>query len=170
MTDPKFPAPPDAEGWASFQSEIYSTMMQRVTVYPYTTKVVTLADNTYGEDMAQEWPEWLSYVTPVYIAVRPGWKTKVTAEGVDEERPLTLCFDRDLILKSGKPLPATGFLIYIQGEYYRVMQDNPADYFANLDRVFTHVVLVQRYRTESVSRGDITGEEPPVDRSDYPHE
>ena len=171
MTDPKYPAPPDADSWAFYQTEIFQTMMRRVIVYPFVTQVITLADNMYGEDMKQSWPEELSYETPVYIATLPGWKTKVTAEGVDEDRPLTMAFDKDLIFKANKPLPVTGYLIGLQEEYYRVMQENPVDYFANLDRTYTHLVLVQRYRTESVSRGDISSDTvDPVERSEYPHE
>jgi len=166
---PKFPSPVDSNFFAHINHEVYSLMMREVTVFPYSTQVtstdahllpdgglgVVPTENLYGEDMKEKWLESDSYVTPCYIASLPPWRTKVTAEGVDEDRPLTLYFDKELIEQRGKPLPAIGFLIFLQGEYYRVMEDNPTDYFANLDRAFTLICLVKRYRYESVSRGEL---------------
>lgn len=160
MSDPRFPSSTDATAFAYWNTEIYNLMFRRVMVFPYTTDKQN-PDNLYGEDMGEKWLEEDSYETPCYIADLPGWKTKVTPQGVDESRPLTLCFNKNLIEASGKPLPVTGFLIYLQNEYYRVMQENPIDYFANTDQTFTHIVLVQRYRTESVSRGEVKGDHQP---------
>lgn len=177
MSQPIFPAARDAESLATFGVELYTKTFRRVLVYPYNTTVTTLvgalAGDLYGEDLEKRFPFELSYETPVLIAYLPGWKAELTKMGVDDQRPLTIAFNPDIILNAGKPLPVTGFHVLIQNERYKILQENPTDYFSNIDRTFTHTCLTQRFRPTSVTpysgsqeiAEDVEGNKQPVRES-----
>jgi hypothetical protein len=192
---PRFPIPSDADGLAFFGLEIFETMFRRVRVHRWLPTVETQADNVYLEDLKGTWPADLAYDMPAFIAELPGWKAKLTKQGVDEERDLTIAFNQQLILAANQPYPTEGDLIEIftggdprsvkrpdggaltdpqnlgTSDFYKVHATNPADLFANLsiDRTYTWVCLVKRHRYESVSRGDVDQAQPPsLERESYP--
>jgi hypothetical protein len=151
VAGPRFPSPRDAETLARFGRELYAKAFRRVSVRPYRPGPRTEEDVAYGEAPFKDWPEALAYETPCLVAVMPGWQTKLTPWGIDQERPLTIHFNPDIILADGHPLPGIGDHLVMQNDRYRIEQVNPSDWFGNTDRTFTHVAMVRRYRPTTVS-------------------
>jgi hypothetical protein len=151
MSLPIFPSPNDAVFMASFGKELYAKCFRRCTVFPFRSSIRVQDDDIYGEDLQKLFPLDLSYETPCLIAQLPGWKAKLTKEGVDQERDLTVAFNRDLLIAGNHPFPTTGFHLVIQEERYKILSENISDYFANIDVTFTWTVLTTRWRPQSVS-------------------
>jgi hypothetical protein len=145
-----FPPPQDAVIMAEFAKEATAKLARRVIVYPFSSKLRNLEADIYGEDLDVNYPKEDSYETPCWLTELPSKQAELTRAGVDESRQLQLVFNRDLIEEAGKPLPRTGFHVLIENELYEIMQENPTQYFASIDRTFSWTCIVQRYRPSSI--------------------
>lgn len=188
--NPIFPVPEHVGGFSFYNRQVYSAMFRRVRVHPWVTEVKTLTDDIYGEDLSGTWPEAQIYETPAYFAEMPGWRAKLTKQGLDEDRPLIGCFNQSILTDGKNPFPKLGDLVEVitgpdsnavgsdatlfgTSDFYKVMQENPSDLFANLsvDKTFTWTVTLNRHRYESVSRGDVRDKAPAdLSRSPYGRE
>lgn len=180
LKDPIFPPPGHAKGFGYYNRQIFQTMFRRVRIHVWTPTIQTLSENIYGENLDGTWQS--VYEAACYLAELKGWKQKLTSQGIDEDRPLLAAFNQDLLTQANNPFPKAGDLIEIvtgqdqsnpkadpnapvvlgTSDYYKVMSENPTDYFGNLstDRTYTWTVQVQRYRFESVSRAEVTQRQP----------
>jgi hypothetical protein len=131
--------------------ELYKKFMMPTDVYLYDHNQ---KDPLYGESTDKTWNQATSkpsYTVEAYFPELTDWKAKLTKHGLDEKRPLKGYFFVDSFPELGVEPPRVGDRISIEGELYKVMQDNPKDYFFNTQIPLTHSVDLQRVRPESIT-------------------
>lgn len=139
----------DLDYWKATNRERYKKLVKPTDVYLYDR--VADADQLNGENMDQTFHGFTrtpSYTIEAYFKELGDWEAKLTKFGVDERRPLKGYFFIDSFTEKGVQPPRIGDHIVVQGERYKVMQNNFADYFGNTQEPMTYVVELQRTRPD----------------------
>lgn len=132
--------------------EVFRKFVFPVDVYLYDRLPGAEAGDIYGEDYDKSFTKGdsaPSYSIEAYFAELPDWKSKLTKHGLDEERPVRGHFLMEDFSTLGVRPPKVGDHVGLQGERYKVVQDNPTDYFLNTRQVVTYSVDLVRVRPES---------------------
>lgn len=140
----------DLAFWKRINREVYKKFLKKVEVYLYDRQ---MKDPLYGEALDLSFNEATSkpsYEVEAFFEELPEWKLKLMKHGLDEARPIKAYFFIDSFAELGVAPPRVGDRLRVEGELYKVMQDNPKDYFGNTQKVLTHSVDLQRVRPESI--------------------
>lgn len=140
----------DLNFWKRINREVYKKFLRKVEVFLYDRN---LKDSLYGEatDLSfNSGSSSPSYEVEAFFEELPDWKAKLTKHGLDESRPIKAHFFADAFSELGVNPPRIGDRIRVQGEFYKVMQDNPRDYFGNTQKTLTYSVDLERIRPESI--------------------
>lgn len=140
----------DLAYWKRVNRELYKKFMKPVEVYLYDRQ---MKDSLYGEAVDKSFDEGSStpsYVMEAYFEELPEWKAKLMKHGVDEVRPLKAYFFADSFAELGVRPPGIGDHLKVEGVRFKVMQDNPKDYFFNTQKAITYSVDLERVRPESI--------------------
>jgi hypothetical protein len=140
----------DLAFWKSINREVYKKFMRKIEIFLYDRN---LKDPLYGEALDKSFnagSSQPSYEIEGYFVELPEWKAKLTKHGLDEARPLKCHFFIDSFQELGVTPPRIGDRLRVEGELYKVMQENPTDYFGNTQKVMTYSVDLQRVRPESI--------------------
>lgn len=165
MTSKLFQGAADLRYWQRVNRELFARFMFPVDVYLYDQG---MKDPLYGENLDLTFERATSepsYSIDAYFAELPDWRSKLTKHGLDEERPLTVHFFalafEELAAKLGREIrpPGVGDRIFVQGELYKGMKENPKDYFLNTRTAMTYSLTLQRVRRESLTPGRIAKED-----------
>lgn len=143
----------DLTYWKRINRELYARFMKIVDVYIYDKQT---GDQLYGENLDKTFGNMKptnipTYQIAAYFPELPEWKAKLTKFGLDEKRNFKAFFFYDSFAEAGVVRPSIGDHIVVEQECYKIVQDNPRDYFFNSQIPMTFEVELIRVRPESIT-------------------
>jgi hypothetical protein len=151
----------DLSYWKRINRELYRRFMRQVDVYIYDKNT---GDKLYGENMDKSFGNFSpsdkpTYSIEAYFPELPEWKAKLKKFGLDESRFFKAFFFYDSFTEAGVTRPTIGDHIVVEGERYKIIQDNPRDYFLNSQIPMTFQVDLMRIRPTSITTKPRTAQE-----------